>query len=217
MGVELAVPSNRSGDRANRGGLSGTVGAKQHGDLCCWGREAEFVEDGRNPEITEGAGTIGVELCAWPEPFDVVSCPVGNGALINGIGLWMKTHSAQTEMVGVCAANAPAMARSWRSGRPVSAPSDTIADGIAVREPVDDALELMYRTTDDMVLVSEEAIVDAMRLLYRTSGLMIEPAGIVGIAAILSHPSRFRGALVAVPLCGGNVTRPQAEQWFGAE
>jgi threonine dehydratase len=69
-----------------------------------------FIEDGREPAIAEGAGTIALELCQWSEPIDAVIVPVGNGALINGIGRWMRTHAPGCSVIGVCAEGAPAMA-----------------------------------------------------------------------------------------------------------
>src|SRR5690625_831882 len=83
------------------------------------GREdCVYVEDGRQPQIAEGAGTIGVEIA--PLELDAVVIPVGNGALISGIGRWLKEYSAGTRVIGVCPAGAPAMAHSWRSGMPRS-------------------------------------------------------------------------------------------------
>jgi threonine dehydratase len=162
-----------------------------------------FVEDGREPAISEGAGTIALELSSG---FDTILVPVGNGALINGIGTWMKAASPATKIIGVCAATAPAMAISWRSGAlQTTASAETIADGIAVRLPVAEALADMRHTTDDIVCVSEADLREAMRLLLRHTGLLIEPAGIAGIAALIEHRERFRGQRIVTPLCGSNV------------
>ena len=174
-----------------------------------------FVEDGRESAISEGAGTIALELMRWGRVFDAMVVPLGNGALINGIGTWIKAHSPTTRIVGVCANGAPAMEQSWRSGRPIAtAGVDTIADGIAVRIPVPTAVDQMKSTVDEVLLVDDATILRAMRLLLHHTGLLIEPAGAVGIAALLAHPSRFAGQLVATPLCGGNVTSEQIERWF---
>src|SRR5262245_14964576 len=76
-----------------------------------------IVEDGRQVEIAEGAGTIGLELLD-AGPFDAVVVPVGDGALIAGIALWVKAHAPGTRIVGVCASGAPSLAESWRARRP---------------------------------------------------------------------------------------------------
>ncbi|PSK97186.1 threonine dehydratase [Murinocardiopsis flavida] len=160
-----------------------------------------FVEDGREPQIAEGAGTIGVELA--PLELDTVVVPVGNGALIAGIGRWLKTYSPGTRVVGVCAAGAPAMAHSWRSGTPVSTgAARTSADGIAVRVPVPEAVEWMREVVDDVVLVDEDQIFDALRLLRDTLGVIAEPAAAVGVAALGVHD--IPGARAATIITGNN-------------
>ena len=72
------------------------------------------MEDGHDARISEGAGTIAVELDRMP--VNVLLVPVGNGALIGGIGRWMKARNPQTKIIGICAREAPAMALSWREG-----------------------------------------------------------------------------------------------------
>ncbi len=176
---------------------------------------SRFVEDGREVEIAEGAGTIALELCRWPEPFDAVLVPLGNGALLSGVGTWMKAHAPSTEVIGVCAAGAPAMALSLQEGvRKTTEKVDTIADGIAVRIPVEEALSDLSGVVDDVLLVDDGTIVRAMRLLFWKMGLVVEPAGAAGVAALLAHRERFAGALVATPLCGSNLTGQQARRWL---
>jgi threonine dehydratase len=174
-----------------------------------------FVEDGREAEIAEGAGTIALELCRWPEPFDAVLLPLGNGALLSGVGTWMKAHASSTEMIGVCAEGAPAMALSLREGvMRTTEKADTIADGIAVRVPVEEALSDLAGVVDDVLLVDDGTMVRAMRLLFWRLGLVVEPAGAAGVAALLAHRERFAGTLVATPLCGGNLTGQQVRRWL---
>lgn len=168
-----------------------------------------FVEDGREPAIAEGAGTIAVELCRGREPVDVVLVPLGNGALINGISRWMKARAPGIQVIGVCAESAPAMALSWRAGRAIrTASADTIADGIAVRVPVPEALEEMRGRVDDVLLVGDEDTRRAMRRVFDEIGLVTEPAGAIGVAAARVFRERFRGLRVATPLCGGNLSDP---------
>lgn len=174
-----------------------------------------FVEDGAEPAIAEGAGSIAVELTGWSEPIDEVLIPVGNGALISGMGRWLKAVRPSTRVTGVCATGAPAMERSWRSGRvELTERADTIADGIAVRVPVPNALEDMRGVVDDIVLVEDSQIIEAMRLLFDSLGIVVEPAGAAGLAACLSQRERLRGATVAIPLCGGNLTEQQVREWL---
>ncbi|MBY0507903.1 MAG: pyridoxal-phosphate dependent enzyme [Bryobacteraceae bacterium] len=176
---------------------------------------AWMVEDGAEPEISEGAGSIAVELLVPRPALDAVLVPVGNGALVTGIGRWMKAASPATRVIGVCAAGADAMQRSFAAGQAVEQPSaSTIADGIAVRVPVPEAVADMQGTVDEMRLVSDERILEAMRLIHEHTGLAIEPSGAVGLAAILDSPDDFTGQSLATILCGGNLTRAQLAEWL---
>jgi threonine dehydratase len=172
-----------------------------------------YVEDGLLGAIAEGAGTIAMELTRDAAP-DAVFVPLGNGSLVNGIGTWLRHAAPSTRVVAVCAAGAPAMELSWRAGRPVTAPITTIADGIAVRVPVPEALEIMRTTVDEVMLVTDEEIRDAMRMLLIDAGLVVEPAGAAGVAAIMQRRSTLAGLRVATPLCGGNLTEGQVRDWL---
>lgn len=176
---------------------------------------AVFVEDSRDVEPTIGAGTIGLELLRYPQPLDALLVPLGNGALLAGIGHWVKAQRPQVQVIGVCAAGAPAMEQSWRSGRLVTHERiHTIADGIGVRLPVLEALEDLRDVVDDILLVEDALTLEAMRLLHRHLGLVVEPSGAVGVGALLAHSERFQGWRVATVLCGGNLTPQQMRDWL---
>jgi threonine dehydratase len=163
-----------------------------------------FLEDGREPAIAEGAGTIAVELLQSSVRPAAIYVPVGNGSLICGIAAWVKAHAPDIRIVGICPEGAPSMLLSWREGRVITTErADTIADGLAVRLPVDEAVATMRTCVDDIVLVSDVRMKVAMRLLFRHAGLAIEPSGAAGIAAIMDAPRS--NAPVAAVLCGGNV------------
>ncbi|HEY6549278.1 MAG TPA: pyridoxal-phosphate dependent enzyme [Vicinamibacteria bacterium] len=175
-----------------------------------WARDQglPFVEDGRDPWITEGAGTLARELLARDDAYDAILVPLGNGALLNGVARWFKAASPATEVIGVCARGAPAMQLSWRNGPggpTVETPSaETIADGVAVRVPVPEAVADMHGRVDGVVLVDDDTTRRAMRLVEEHAGLVLEPAGALGVAAILADPPRFAGRRLATILCGGN-------------
>jgi threonine dehydratase len=181
--------------------------AKEHASRFAQETGACYIEDGREPAIAEGAGSIAVELCRWKEPLDVVVFPLGNGALLAGVGRWMKAHSPATRVVGVCAAASPSMALSLREGTVrCTDTADTIADGIAVRVPVPEALEDLATIVDDVVLVEDDAMVEAMQLIFQLHGLVLEPAGAAGVAAAMVFRDKFRGRRVATLLSGGNTS-----------
>ncbi len=174
-----------------------------------------FIEDGHDIETVEGAGTMGLEWLEFPDQLDVLLIALGNGAMFNGVSLVMKTLSPKTRMVAVQAAGAPAMIESWRAGRVIVYDQiSTIADGIGVRVPIPEALEDMQGLVDDAILVNEDSIIQGMRLLHQHSGIVSEPSGAVGIAALLERPSMFRGRLVGTIVCGGNMTKEQMRKWL---
>ncbi len=179
--------------------------AKQH--------QLEFVEDGDALAITEGAGSIAVEL-ANAVTLDTLLVPLGNGALLAGVATWMKAVSPSTRIIGVVAEGAPSMMRALTGIQvDLTTPVKTIADGIAVRVPVKDAVDDLRALFDDLVAVPEDAIIAAMRGLIAHAGLIVEPAGAVGIAAMLSAAHGSFGERVGTILCGGNVTTAQLDQW----
>ena len=175
---------------------------------------ARYVEDGREPAIAEGAGSLGVELAQWPDPLDAVLVPLGNGALLGGVATWFKAHHPATRIIGICAEGAPSMERSWRARGPVATErAETISDGIAVRVPVPEAVADLQDLVDDIVLVNDLITIDAMRRLFAHLGLVVEPAGAVGIAALIADPLRLAGKRVATILCGSNLTTAQVADY----
>jgi threonine dehydratase len=180
--------------------------AEKTGDL--------YIEDGRIGSIAEGAGTIALELTATMEPLDAIFVPLGNGSLVNGIGTWLKDRSPKTKVVAVCAQGAPSMALSFEAHKTITAPSTTIADGIAVRVPVPEAVAIMPSSVDAVVLVTDEEMLAAMRALHADAGLVVEPAGAAGVAAIARHAANSAGTRVATVITGGNLTEQQIRDWL---
>ncbi|MDR3563029.1 MAG: pyridoxal-phosphate dependent enzyme [Negativicutes bacterium] len=177
---------------------------------------ATLVEDSLDVETCEGAGTIAIELLKWQEPIDVVLVALGNGALLTGVARWIKAFSPKSEVIGVVAEGAPAMAESFQSGKIVSyAKVNTIADGIAVRTPIPEVLSDMQGTVDKVLVVDDETTIKAMKLLHKHLGIIAEPSGAVGLAAVLNNRELFRGKLVAIIVCGGNLTDEQVNRYWG--
>lgn len=177
--------------------------------------DAQLIEDGREPALGEGAGTIGLELLRWPEPFDAMLVPLGDGSLLAGVARWVKAHQPATRMIGVCASGAPAMERSWRAGQVQQLDrAETIADGLAVRNPSPDALADLIGLVDDILLVDDQTLVTAMRQAHEAIGVVLEPSGAAGLAALLAYAERFKGQLIGTILSGGNVTAEQVRQWL---
>jgi threonine dehydratase len=165
-----------------------------------------YIEDGREPAIAEGAGTIAIELLRGGS-LDTIVVPVGDGALITGIACWVKAHAPRTRVIGVCASGAPSMALSWRARTPVSTErSDTIAEGIEVRVPIPESVARLIALVDDMVLVDDSDLLETMAIAAQTLGLLLEPSGAAGLAAIRVHD--LPGDRLVTVLTGSNL-RPE--------
>ena len=167
---------------------------------------AVFVEDGGHPVIAAGAGVIAQELTAAGHQLDDVVVQIGDGALATGIGSWFKAQDPAVRIVGVVARGAPAMAQSFAAGRAIDTPgTDTIADGMAINRPVPSAVAQLRACVDEILLVDDDAILDAARLLLRTTGVLAEPSGAAGIAAVMTNRDRFAGRQVAAVVTGSNL------------
>jgi threonine dehydratase len=177
---------------------------------------ARFVEDGAEPAIAEGAGTIGLELLEAVPDLAAMLVPLGNGALLAGVGAAFRYGSPRTQIIAVVAEQAPSMKLSLEQGRVIETPrADTIADGVAVRVPVPSALATLSGRFDAVASVTEGEIMQAMRLVLEHLGLVVEPAGALGIAALLADPDRFKGQKVGTILCGANLPAGMLKRLVG--
>lgn len=169
-------------------------------------RSMLFIEDAAVPELAEGAGTIALELLEQIRAPEVLLLPLGNGALSHGVGTALKALSPRTKLVCVTACGAPAMYWSLARESPVASNrAYTVADGIAVRTPVPYATKALIALRPVVVEVAEDALLEAVHLIHRELGLVVEPAGAAGVAALLAQPEPWRGQSVATVLCGGNI------------
>jgi threonine dehydratase len=170
---------------------------------------AELVVDGRDPRIAAGAATLALEVTDAAEegavPLPAVAyVPLGNGALIVGVGAWLRHAAPACRIVGVAAAEAPSMVLSWRAGEPVETPTaETYADGIACRVPVPEALEMMVGRVDELVLVSEAQLHAAEAFLSAATGITVEGGAAASWAGLIADSRRDGPALVIVT--GSNV------------
>jgi threonine dehydratase len=168
-----------------------------------------FLVDGEEPSISTGAASMALEVTDAAEADHLPTpaafyVPVGNGALVNGVGSWLKAVAPACAVIGVQAQGAPAMTLSWQAGHPVDTPSvSTYADGIAARVSIPAAVELMAGRVDDMVLVSEAALHEAQDLLTRELGITVEGAAAASWAGALARPPE--GGAAVLIITGSNV------------
>jgi threonine dehydratase len=148
--------------------------------------------------------------------LDTIYVGVGMGSGICGLIAARDLLGLETEIVGVGAINAPATAKSFAAGRPIATESArTFADGIATREPNDEAVEVICRGAARMVLVSEEEIAEAMRIYFDDTHQIAEGAGAAPLAALLQERARLAERSVGVVLSGGNIERARLLQVLG--
>jgi threonine dehydratase len=106
------------------------------------------------------------------------------------------------------------MALSFEARRSITAPSSSIADGIAIRVPVPEAVDTMLKVVDEVMLVTDEEMLAGARALHSDVGLVVEPSGAAGVAAIARTAELFMGKRVATILTGGNLTEQQIKTWL---
>lgn len=177
-------------------------------------RRAVLLVDGADPWVATGAATIASELTdaagrgALPH-LATAFVPVGNGALIVGIGAWLRTEAPACRVVGVQSDRAPSMTLSWRAKRPIeTATADTYAGGIATRVPVPEALEAMEGRVDDIVLVGDDDLRSAQRELTSVLGVTVEGGGAASWAAIRQAAAAGALAGPALALVTGSNAEP---------
>jgi threonine dehydratase len=169
-------------------------------------KKLTFVHAFNDDYVIAGQGTIGMEIFEALPSVDAVCVPIGGGGLICGIGLALKTLKPTVKVIGVEAEGAQSMKLSLEKNRIVPLKSImTIADGIAVKTPKELTFSLAKQYVDSVVTVNDEEISNALYLLLQRTKLVVEPAGAVGLAAILSKKVKFPHKNVVAILSGGNV------------
>jgi threonine dehydratase len=167
---------------------------------------AVFVPPFDAPRIIAGQGTVGLEIAEEaPEGLEAVVVPIGGGGLISGIATALAHTRRTVKVIGVEAEGAASMLRSMEAGACTTLDTlATMADGIAVKNVCDLTLAHVRAYVDEVVTVSEEEISQALLLLVERAKAVVEPAGAVGLAAVLAGRVGGTGP-VAVVLSGGNV------------
>ena len=163
-----------------------------------------FVHPYNDPAVIAGQGTLALEMLEDAPDLDALVIPVGGGGLLAGCLIAAMTLKPGIAVYGVEVEAYAAMAQRL-AGRPVSVGGATIAEGIAVRDIGEVPFELVRRRVTDVLVVPERAVEEAIGLLIEGAKTVAEGAGAAGVAALLTHPERFRGKKVGVPITGGNI------------
>jgi threonine dehydratase len=163
-----------------------------------------FIHPFDDAHIIAGAGTVAVEMLNSCPQLDVLVVPVGGGGLIAGCAVAAKAIKPSIAVIGVESTTFPAMAQRLR-GEQVVVGTETIAEGLAVRDTGELPMRIARELVDDVVLVDEATIEHAVTMLIEVEKTVAEGAGAAGVAALLQHRERFAGRAVGVVLCGGNI------------
>lgn len=160
-------------------------------------------------DVVGGQGTLGLEILDQRPDVDTIIVPIGGGGLVSGVASAVKQRAAldgrTVRIIGVQAVNASAYPISLKTGRPTEITIlPTIADGIAVARPGALNFEIVRETVDEVLTVGDDSIAQAMLMLLERAKLVVEPAGAVGVAAILSGQVEAAGSTVVI-LSGGNI------------
>ena len=163
-----------------------------------------FVHPFDDPNVAAGQGTVGLEMLEDVPEIETLVVPIGGGGLISGIATVAKALDPGIEVIGVQAQLYPSMYDKIK-GAHLPCGGDTLAEGIAVKEPGEFTAKIIAELVDDILLVGEADLEKAVSLLLQIEKTVVEGAGAAGLAAVLTHKERFAGKKIGLVLCGGNI------------
>ncbi|MES2096991.1 MAG: threonine ammonia-lyase [Pseudomonadota bacterium] len=163
-----------------------------------------FVHPFDDVRVIAGQGTVAIEMLEDVPEIDTFLTPIGGGGLISGMAVVARNADHHIDVVGVEAELFPSMYNRIK-GTQYPCAGDTLAEGIAVKEPGVITSGMVAQLVDEIMLVSERNLEMAVSLLLQIEKSVVEGAGAAGLAALLEHPDRFKGKTVGIVLCGGNI------------
>jgi threonine dehydratase len=163
-----------------------------------------FVHPFDDPHVAAGQGTVALEMLEQVPELDMLVIPVGGGGLSSGMGTAARAIKPDIGLIGVEAQLFPSM-YNFLKHENLPSGGDTLAEGIAVKEPGQFTRRVLEGLLDDLVLVSEADLERAVSLLLQIEKTVAEGAGAAGLAAVLAYPELFKGKKVGIPITGGNI------------
>ena len=167
-------------------------------------RGLTFVHPFDDPNVAAGAGTVALEMLEDKPDLDCLVVPIGGGGLMSGMATVAKAINPDIHMVGVEASLFPSM-HNVLSGADNPTGGDTLAEGIAVKEPGQFTRAIIAERVDEILLVGEPDLEHTVALLLQIEKTVVEGAGAAGLAAVLANKEKFAGKKIGLPLCGGNI------------
>ncbi|CAM8638758.1 MULTISPECIES: threonine ammonia-lyase [Sphingobium] len=163
-----------------------------------------FVHPFDEPDIMAGQGTVALEMLEDAPEIDTLIIPIGGGGLFSGMGTAARAMKPDIQLYGVQAELYPSM-YDFIKGADLACDGDTLAEGIAVKQPGELTRRFVERLADDVLLVSERRLEEALSLLLQIEKTVVEGAGAAGLAALLTYREKFAGRNVGLVLTGGNI------------
>ncbi|MDP2320938.1 MAG: threonine dehydratase [Acidobacteriota bacterium] len=177
---------------------------------------ARYVHSANEPLLLAGVGTYGLEVFEHMPHVDVVLVPVGGGSGACGLITVRNALGAKTKIIGVGAANADAVERSWRGPeRVVGTSANTFAEGMATRVTFDLTFGILKQHLDDFVSLTEEELAEGVRLALRTTHNLAEGAGSASLAAAMKLKDQLAGKRVVCIMSGGNLDQAKLKWVLG--
>ncbi|MCP1470863.1 threonine dehydratase [Sphingobium sp. OAS761] len=163
-----------------------------------------FIHPFDEPDIIAGQGTVALEMLEDAPEIDTLIVPIGGGGLFSGMATAARAMKPDIRLVGVQAELYPSM-YDYIKGADLACDGDTLAEGIAVKQPGELTRRFVDRLADDVLLVTERRLEEALSLLLQIEKTVVEGAGAAGLAALLSYRGQFVGRKVGLVLTGGNI------------
>ena len=163
-----------------------------------------FVHPFDDPHVAAGQGTVALEMLEDVPELDMLAIPIGGGGLASGMGTIARAIKPEIGLVGVEAQLFPSLYNALKNTH-LPTGGDTLAEGIAVKEPGEFTSRVLGNLLDEVVLVSEPELETALALLLQIEKTVVEGAGAAGLAAVLTHRELFAGRNVGIVLTGGNI------------
>ncbi len=163
-----------------------------------------FIHPFDEADIMAGQGTVALEMLEDAPEIDTLVVPIGGGGLFSGMGIAARAMKPDIRLVGVQAELYPSMYGHVK-GEELACDGDTLAEGIAVKQPGTLTRKFVERLADDVLLVTERRLEESVSLLLQIEKTVVEGAGAAGLAALLTYPEQFAGRNVGLVLTGGNI------------
>ncbi|TAM94394.1 MAG: threonine ammonia-lyase [Chitinophagaceae bacterium] len=164
-----------------------------------------FIPPFDHPKIIEGQGTVGVDIYRELPEIEYLFIPIGGGGLASGTGIYFKTYSPKTKLIGVEPAGAPSMLKAFEAGHPVTLKEiDRFVDGAAVKRVGDLTYSICKEVLDKVHTVEEGKVCSTILKLYNENAIVVEPAGALSVAALDDFADEIKGKNVVCIISGSN-------------